>query len=402
MCRQFHHETNNKARVLLAHNFYIQQGGEECVLQAERELLTTAGHEVVTFYRDSREIVDYNILQELALGIEAIWSLDTRKSLRALIRKTRPHVAHFHNTVPLLSPSAYQACHDAGIPVVQTLHNYRLMCPSGTLHRNGALCTECLGKKFASPAVKHGCYRNSRSTSAAMAVVQWAHRNVLSSFDMVDRYVVPSAIAQRLLIAEGLPPEKVEVKPHFVAADPGSRVGTGEYALFLGRLSPEKGISTLLRAWRHIGRNVPLCIVGDGPMRPQCESAPGNICCTGLLDGKQKWNYIRRARFVVIPSECYETFSLAVIEAFACGVPVIVSRGGSPAELVDDGRVGLHFDMGDADGLAEKVQWGWSHPDEMEKMGREGRREYEAKYTASRNYAVLSDIYATAIREMSA
>src|ERR1700757_4722343 len=173
MCLQFHPGSNNKIRVLLAHNFYIERGGEDCVLQAERELLTNVGHEVVTFYRHSREILDYNILQELALGIEAIWSLDTRNGLRALIRKTRPHVAHFHNTVPLVSPSAYQACHDAGVPVVQTLHNYRLICPSGTLHRNGAPCTECLGKKFASPAVKHGCYRNSRSTSAAMAVVQW-------------------------------------------------------------------------------------------------------------------------------------------------------------------------------------------------------------------------------------
>jgi glycosyltransferase involved in cell wall biosynthesis len=190
------------------------------------------------------------------------------------------------------------------------------------------------------------------------------------------------------------------VKPCFVHPDPGSRTGSGDSVLFLGRLVPEKGLRSLIAAWEHLDGSVPLRIAGDGPLRAELDTEIerrhiAGIKVLGRVPTANLLAEMKRARFLVFPSEWYEGLPLTIAEAFACGVPVVASRIGSMIELVEDGRTGLHFTPGDAADLAAKVEWAWTHPNEMEEMGRAARREYEKKYTAEQNYQGLMRVYET-------
>lgn len=386
-------------KVLLIHNFYQQPGGEDVVVAAETRLLRAHGHDVVEYLEDNHRIEDMNRLE---LAGTTTWSRKASRDLESLLRCERPSIVHFHNTFPLISPSAYYACAEAGVPVVQTLHNYRLVCPGATLLRDGSVCELCLGRKVSWPGVIHGCYRGSRAATAAVTAMLATHRAMRTWQTKVDLYIALSEFARRKFIEGGLPPECVVVKPNFVHSDPGSKSGRGEYALFVGRLSPEKGLAVLLEAWAKISNPVPLRIVGSGPSFERVgECIPQNrgawVTMVGRLSPAEVLSTMRSARFVVAPSICYENFPLVVIEAYACGVPVIASRLGAMAEIVHDGRTGLHFTASDPDDLAAKVEWAWNHPEEMETMGRAARAEYEAKYTAERNYQMLLQIYKAVI-----
>ena len=200
-------------------------------------------------------------------------------------------------------------------------------------------------------------------------------------------------------ISAGIPAHKISVKPNFVYEDPGEHTGKGEYALFVGRLSPEKGLSTLIAAWASLP--IPLVVVGDGPMRSELEiqvrGHASNIDFRGRLGRDQTRALMKGALFLVVPSECYENFPMVIAEAFACGTPVIGSRLGAVAEIIADGHTGLHFSPGDSSDLQQKARWAWSNPDQMMEMGRHARIEYESKYTPERNYPVLMKIYQRAI-----
>jgi glycosyltransferase involved in cell wall biosynthesis len=312
------------------------------------------------------------------------------------LRRERPALAHFHNTFPLISPAAYYACHREGIPVVQSLHNPRLICPAATLYREGNVCEDCLGRLVPWPGVVHACYHNSHIQTAVVAGMLAGHRILGTWQEQVDAYIVFSNFFREKFVNARLPPEKVFVKPHFLSMDPGMKQETGEYALFLGRLAPEKGVPTLLNAWQSLG-HVPLRIRGEGPMRSIVEHFTRenpSVCMLPYLSREECFNLIKGARFLVWPSEgYYETFGLVAIEAFACGTPVIASRMGAMKEVVTDHWSGLHFTPGDPQDLASKVSWAWSHPREMEAMGKAAREEYQTKYTAKRNYQLLMEIY---------
>jgi glycosyltransferase involved in cell wall biosynthesis len=389
-------------KVLLAHNRYRQTGGEDGVFFAERELLESTGHGVIEYTRHSDEIILDRLGGGARLAVETVWSQRTYRELRALIAHERPDVAHFHNIVPLISPSAYQACRNAGVPVVQTLHNYRLFCPAGSFYRGRRICEECVEHSLLR-SVRYACYRQSHAATAAVASMLAFHRWRDTWDETVDFYVALSEFSRRKFIEAGLPAEKILVKPNFVAPDPSAREGLGEFALFAGRLVPEKGVGTLLGAWGRLCGRVPLWVIGDGPLRPAVEAASQRCNGSGLrfaggLARSDVLAAMRRARFVVFPSEWYECFPLVIVEAFACGVPVIASRMGAMEEIVDNGRTGLYFAPGDAEDLARKVEWAWTHLAEMETMGRAARAEYEAKYTAEWNHGMLMGIYARAAR----
>jgi glycosyltransferase involved in cell wall biosynthesis len=373
-------------KILLVHNAYQQPGGEDVVYENEKSLLQMAGHRVSTYIRHNDEILGYSGLQMARLAPRTIWAWDTLREMRKQITCERPDVVHFHNTFPLISPSAYLACREAGVPVVQTLHNPRLLCPAATLYRNGAACEECVGKSIAWPAIVHGCYRNSRAQSAVVAAMLAFHRRFETWHKLVDRFIVSTEFFARKFAAAGLPADRISVKPHFVARSRQKLSRLRDYALFVGRLSPEKGVRTLLEAWNHTPP-IPLKIRGDGPLLPLLKGRAGAL--TRLF---------QQARFLVWPSEgLYESFGLVAVEAFACGVPVVASKTGVMEELVRDGITGLHFKSGDAADLAAEVEWAWSHPAEMEAMGRAARTEYESKYTPERNYQMLIDIYRSVI-----
>jgi glycosyltransferase involved in cell wall biosynthesis len=384
-------------KILIIHNHYLQPGGEDTVFEAEKALLEHYGHEVVTFVEDNARLEGVNPLK---VAVNAMWSREAQRDIRKWIEQTRPDVVHFHNTFLRISPAAYYTVKELGLPVVQTLHNYRLICPGTLLMRDGKVCEDCLRKIVSWPGVVHGCWRNSRSGTMVVAAMLTFH-NVLRTWEnQVDVYIALTEFARKKFVQGGLPAEKIVVKPNFVHPDPGNGEHKGNFALFVGRLSAEKGIRTMLSAWRLL-KSVPLKVVGDGPLmaevKAQIEREWLAIEVLGRCPREEVFSLMRQASFLVFPSEWYEGFPMTIAEAFACGLPVLASRLGAMAELVEDGRTGLLFEPGNPEDLAEKVAWAWAHSKEMAKMGREARREYETKYTAERNYEMLMAIYEKAM-----
>jgi glycosyltransferase involved in cell wall biosynthesis len=381
-------------KVVLVHAVYRQRGGEEEVLRAEHDLLRDRGHEVRLFTMPNEEMVGYGRVRQAAM---THWNRGAYRRLRALLRADPPDVGHFHNTFPILSPAVYYAARAEGVPVVQTLHNYRLICPNGLLYRDGRVCEECVGKAVPWPAVVHGSYRGSRAATAVVAGMLTSHRLAGTWREKVDTYIALTEFARRKYIEGGLPAERIVVKPNFVP-DPGvGDAERGDYALFVGRLTPEKGVSTMLAAWRSLP-DIPLKVVGGGPMMEELESwvrAAGptaNVEIAGLQPPEEVIRLMMNARFLVFPSEWYEGAPRVVLEAFACGLPVIGARIGAMTEMLDHGRTGLHFEPGDPADLARQVRLATSNGD-LVRMGTAARQEYEAKYSADLNYGMLMGIY---------
>ena len=380
-------------RVMLLHNTYQHPGGEDQVFAAEGALLEGRGHEVERF-TVSNDLIDG--MSRAALAASTVWNRDSYRALRAQFRAKRPDVAHFHNTFPLLSPSAYAAARDQGVPVVQTLHNYRLLCVNALLFRDGHICNDCLGHPVPWQGVAHACYRGSRLASAAVATMIALHRARGTWMNDVDLYIALTEFARSRFIAGGLPAERIVVKPNFVHPDPGLGDASGNFALFVGRLVPEKGIRTLIDAWQRIGPNFPLRIVGDGPLAPQVAAAAAQcpwITWLGRRPRAEVLTLMRAATLLIFPSTWYEGFGMTVAEALAVGLPVVGSRVGGMAALIDDGRTGVHFPPGDAAALAERVQWAMANPARLAEMRREARAEYLERYTGERNYDLLLGIY---------
>jgi len=384
-------------KILACHNFYQQPGGEDQVFEDECELLESHGHIVKRFTRHNDQL---DGMTHLAMLQNTIWNRSTELELLELIRGERPDVMHCHNTFPLISPSAYYAARREGVAVVQTLHNYRLLCPGATLLRNGSVCEKCVGSRVALPAIQHGCYRNSRSATAAIVGMVGLHHRKKTWTDAVDRYIALTEFSRQKFIAGGLPAERISVKPNFVQPDPGVGRHHGNFAVFVGRLSPEKGIETLLEAWRHLDSSVPLKILGDGPLSDLVHDAAeydDRIEWLGQVDAGSVAQTIGQASVLVMPSVCYETFGRTIVEAFASGTPVLASRMGAMQELVDDGRTGVLFEPGNAVDLAEKLRSLWQHQDAQQDMQLAARDEYQNRYTAEPNYERLVEIYESAI-----
>ena len=389
-------------KILCIHNHYQQRGGEDAVFAAETTLLQQHGHEVLKYIEDNRCI---NEMERLTVAAQTIWSFSSKRRLLKILQNTRPDMVHFHNTFPLISPSAYYACREAGVPVVQSLHNPRLLCPAATFFRSGHVCEDCLGKTPPWLGVLHACYRNSHLQTVLVAMMLTVHRLFKTWEKQVDIYIVFTEFYRQKFIKGGLPSEKIVVKPHFVYPDPGLRKqSSGNYALFIGRLDPEKGVLTLLQAWGQV-KSIPLKIRGNGRLLKEVQDFINknrlkSVELVGRISKQELINLIKGARFLVWSSEgYYETFGLVAIEAFACGVPVITSHLGAMAEIVEDGRTGLHFISGDPKDLAAKVEWAWMHPECMQAMAREARAEYVVKYTAEQNYQMLMDIYQMTIEQ---
>ena len=380
-------------RVMLLHNTYQHPGGEDQVFAAEGALLEERGHDVERF-TISNDLI--NGMSRTALAASTIWNRDSYRTLRARFRATRPDVAHFHNTFPLLSPSALSAARDEGVPVVQTLHNYRLLCVNALLFRDGHICNDCLGHRVPWQGVAHGCYRGSRLASGAVATMIALHRARGTWMNDVDVYIALTEFARRTFIAGGLPADRIVVKPNFVHPDPGLGDASGNFALFVGRLVPEKGIRTLIDAWQHIGVKVPLRIVGDGPLAPEVAAAAAQcagITWLGRHPRAEVLALMRAATLLIFPSTWYEGFGMTVAEALAVGLPVVASRVGGMAALIDDGRTGVHFPPGDAAALADRVRWAIDNPARLAEMRLEARAESLERYTGERNYDLLLGIY---------
>jgi glycosyltransferase involved in cell wall biosynthesis len=384
-------------KILVAHNSYQRAGGEDTACASEIGLLRQAGHQVTEYLRHNDEIQEYSLMEKASLSWRTSWSQRSNRELGDILARESPDVVHFHNTFPLISPSAYYTCQAAGVPVVQTLHNYRLLCPSGNLFRDGHVCEECVSH---SPlrSIVHGCYHDSRLASAAVAGMLTVHRLLNTWAEQVDLFLVCTEFARRKFIDKGFDEARIRVKPNFLAPDPGTRLGRGKTALYVGRLSQEKGPQLLPVAWSKLVEAIPLEIVGEGPLHTSLEADCARfglrrVHFSGWLCAPQAIARLHAARFLVVPSICYEGFPMVIAEAYACGVPVIATGHGGLAEIVRDGCTGLHFAPGNADDLAAKVAWAWRHPLEMEMMGWSARMEFAKKYNASAAIKSLESAY---------
>jgi glycosyltransferase involved in cell wall biosynthesis len=382
-------------KIVAVHNRYQQRGGEDEVCEAEARLLAEHGCTVKSIGAPASD--PRNFKEKIDVAVNCVWSSTSYQQMRAVLRDEQPDVVHVHNFFPVFSPSIYYACKEANVPVVQTLHNYRLICPAASLYRDGHVCEECLEHGPWRGAL-HACYKGSHLGAAALALMIQTHRARRTWTDMVDRYIALTEFSRQKMILGGLPADKIVVKPNFVLDDPGPRAGEGDYALFVGRLADLKGIPVLLEAWRHLSSPVPLVIAGDGPFRKEMEQIIEhhqlkNVHYRGRLSRSDTTQAMKNARFLVFPSTWYEGFPVTIAEAFACGLPVICSRLGSMQEIVCDGRTGMHFEAGNAEDLARTVAFAWEHPERTTAMGHLARNEFEARYTPERNYEMLMEIY---------
>ena len=385
-------------KIVIVHNTYQQPGGEDVAVAAESNLLERRGHTVIRYSRSNDEMAMMSAPRRLLMVKDMIHSEKSKREMLDLMRDERPDLVHVHNTFMMVSPSVFEACREAGIPVVQTLHNYRLLCPGWSLCREGKVCEECIESGLWR-GVWHGCYRDSRLMTAAVALMLQVHRMRGTWSHDVGGYVALTNFARDKFIEGGLPASRIGVKPNFLESDPGKRSSSGGFALFVGRLSAEKGAEVVLQAWQKLKGTIPLVIMGDGPLREPLESEAAarnlsNITFAGWRSRGEILSAMKSASLLITPSLWYEGFPMTVVEAFACGIPVICSRLGGLREIVEDGSTGLHFNPGDAEDLAGKLDLLWTQPSQLAAMGRAAREEYKRNYTAERNYELMMQIYA--------
>lgn len=385
-----------KLRVAMLHNYYRESGGEDAVFHAEVELLRSYGHEVLPYTASNESLQG---LPPWRLARQAVWNPQSYHALRQWFREHRPDVAHFHNIAYVLSASAYQAAYEEGVAVVQTLHNYRLICPAGQLLRKGHPCELCVGRALPLPSVYYGCYKDSRSaTLLRVLMIEYQKRRLLAH--AIQKFIALTEFSRQKFIQGGLPAEKVVVKPNFLAPDPGEGTHAGDFALYVGRLSREKGIEAMLQAWTRIPPRIPLQIVGDGPMAHEVQQAVErcpHIRWLGRQPRETVLELMRQARLLIFPSVCYENMSLTIVEAMATGLPVIASGHGSMASMITPHQTGWLFPPGDAEALREQVLCVWDQRNRLWEVGRAARSEYLQRYTAERNYELLTAIYQQAI-----
>lgn len=379
-------------RILMIHNSYQQPGGEDVVFSQETALLRAHGHEVLQLTASNHHLREISRLRAAA---NTIWNREVYWQVKQLLAEQRPDVIHCHNLFPILSPSVYDAAQRAGIPVVQTLHNYRLLCPDALLYRAGQPCRECLGKSMPYPAVLHACYRGSRAATAVTAAMLTYHRLRKTWQHKVTVFIALTEFAREVFVAGGLPPERLVVKPNFILPDPGMGPG-GEYALFAGRLVEEKGIRDLLQAWDRLGSPMPLRIAGGGPLLQEVQEQAARLTGVTVLSEQPRQavlEQMRGAAFLVLPSRWFESFPQTLVEAYAAGTPVIGPQPSSISALIREGETGRLYPLGSPDGLDKAVRAMLAARNTWPVMRLSARREYENHFTAEINYARLMEIY---------
>ena len=388
-------------KVILVHNYYgsTAPSGENQVFEAERDLLRENGHEVLEFVRHSDEIRSMRYFGTVIGGLSTPWSPWAAAGIRRMVDDFRPDVVHVHNTFPLISPAIFHAIGNRAARVL-SLHNYRLFCPAGIPIRAGRVCTECLDTRSVWPALRYGCYRNSRLSTLPLAISVALHRKLGTWTRHVDAYIASTKFQREIMVAAGLPEGSVHVKPYFTGnLKPVPWRDRDNYAVFVGRLSVEKGVKTLLSAWKSVS-GLPLKIIGYGPLRRILESqvsAQGiNAEFLGEVPRENLLSLVSGAYLQIVPSECYEGFPMVILEAFAGGTPVVASRVGSLSEIVLDGETGLHFKAGDPVDLARRVNSLIERPELAYRMGMKAREIFLEKYTAEKNLDLLIGIYSRA------
>jgi glycosyltransferase involved in cell wall biosynthesis len=379
-------------RILIVHSRYRSgpASGENQVVSDEVRLLEEAGHDVAVLDPVSE---DERGLQLLRAAKDVVWSSGSARDVRNLLRFHSPDVVHYHNVLTGLSPTVLRAAQKEKIPAVMTLHNYRLMCLPGTFLRAGHACELCSGK-VPWPGVRFSCYRGSKGASGVLATSLVLHRRI-GSFEAIDRYLAVSDFLRSKHIEGGVQPERIEVKPNFTWRVPKTE-GVGDYFLFLGRLAPEKGVDTLMDAWKGLSETK-LLVAGDGPNRQELrQKAPSSVEFLGTVHHEEVSSLLAGARALLVPSIWYEGAPRSILEAYSAGVPVLASRIGALPEVVDDHVSGHLVPPGDAGAWRDAIEM-MSDPALAKRLGEGALSIYERLYTPEEGLARLERVYAEVI-----
>lgn len=386
-------------KILLVHNFYQQQGGEDIAFASERAALEEAGHSVTTMEVKNEDIT--NLSDKIAVAASAVWSRKGYDMVSATLARDRPDVMHVHNFFPQISPAVFDAAVDAGVASVMTLHNFRITCASPYLLRNGAICERCVDGS-ALWALRYRCYRGSIVGSAVLSRLISYHKQN-GSWNRVNRLIALNSFATSIFVRAGIEPERLMIKPNCLA-DPFEGKDIPETsersgALFVGRLSEEKGIEILLEAWRSLDQ--PLTVLGDGPLMEKCRAeASGNVIFLGQRSRDEILERMRNAKILVVPSIWYEMFQLVLIEAFSAGLPVLVSNIGALPEIVLGTGAGATFEVGNAEALCEAARGALDRPDQLRDWGQAARTAFLERFEASLDARRLERIYHEAIDDL--
>ena len=386
-------------KVLVVHNRYQQRGGEDAVVDAETRLLAANGVEVQRFDADNDAIQSVVTKIQVSFGQFGLPTAAQARFRRAL-SAFRPSVVHVHNWFPTLSPSLFNICYRENVPVVHTLHNYRLLCVNATLFRDGHVCEDCVGTTLRTPGVLHSCYRGSTAGSAVATAGMLTHWSLGTWNRSIDRFVALTEFARQKLIEGGLPSDKVIVKPNFVDPDPGPGEGRGGYFLFVGRLTEEKGIRVLLDCWKD-GQDLPtLKIAGTGPLENEVRAAVGtmpNVEWLGARSSEEVLGLMADASALLCPSQWYEGMPRVVIESLAVGTPIIASSIGCYPEMIVDGETGALFHTGDAVALRSRLR-DLLQGNSLTSMRTNARRCFQSNYTGDKNLSLLLNVYRSVLK----
>ena len=393
-------------KVLLVHNFYgsAAPSGENQVVEAEKALLQARGHDVAEFTRHSDEVRVQGAWGTIKAAAATPWNPWSARAIRQAAARFRPDVVHVHNTFPLISPSIFHALAGTGVARVLTLHNYRLFCPAAIPMRAGKVCTDCLDRRSAWPALQHGCYRNSRPATLPLAINVALHRAAGTWAHQVEAFIALTEFQRQRVVDAGLPASRVFVKPNFYPGNPAVVPWAQRQpcVVFAGRLTAEKGVATLIRAWQLWGPGAPeLRVLGDGPLRADLEAMAAGLPVRflGQVSTTEAQRQIAQASLLVLPSECFEGFPMVVREAFAFGTPAAVSNLGPLPSIVTHGVSGVVFEAGNAAALLHEVGSAWSTPDLLLSLGLGARASFDANFTDEANHEVLMGVYEHAQRQ---
>jgi glycosyltransferase involved in cell wall biosynthesis len=377
----------------MVHNYYLQRGGEDYCFESEIKLLKQNKHQVFTYTKHNSEFESFNFIKKAS---KLVWNREVYAEFSKIIDKFKPDIIHCHNTFPLISPSIYYAAKSKKVPIVQTLHNYRVSCPAATFYR-GEVCEDCLGKWFCWPSIFHRCYRRSVVANFLVSVYLMLHKLIGTWTKKVDKYIALTNFCKEKFIEVGLPSKNIVVKPNFIFKNYSKRKSIGSYFLFVGRLTKEKGVMQLIKTWKQIP-DLHLKIVGDGPLKSEVakylkENQISNVYLLGPKTHSETIKLIRKSCAVIFPSEWYETFGLVIAESFANGVPVVASNLGVMSELVTKNKTGLLFDLNNIQDLIPKLYYLFAQKNNVQKMGSNAYSDYKSKFTKEKNYKILIKIY---------
>lgn len=385
-------------KILIAHNYYQLKGGEDSVVTNEIELLRSYGNSVITYYRNNDEIKTLTVIQKAQLLFKTTYSQKTYQEVCQVIKEEKPDICHVHNFFPLITPSIYDACRDNNIPVVQTLHNFRLICANGLFMREGKICEDCLGKS-AYGAVKKKCYRNSSVQTYVVARMIESHKKKNTWTKKVDRYLCLSEFSKQKFLQAGLPEDRLIVKSNFVKATSHIKNKcNAPYFIFVGRIDSTKGIELLVKVAKN--SPIPIKVIGEGKLTSLLENSL-NIDYLGRLPHKETVNYISKAEALIFPSLLYEGMPMTILEAFSNKTPVLASKLGAMQTMITHKQNGLLFEPNNEKELANLMNFVISNELVIDNIITNAYNDFLAKYSEESNYLQLINIYKDLIKGIS-